>query len=374
MAGTSSYADKVQHGHISESEKAYLLRALSDDFSRLGGKAGEGKTVLRSATKLSLGKAVFGLHKAMACGIYLYFMGKPPTEEEFKRWFSELYGNKVALQKYHFAGKGFFQAIVESEVQRELVLSTVAAFKGSLVFTFPWTPAMQPEDMLLHHCPVWVEFPNLPYYLWDQVREVASALGKVLFAPKEGQQESKQAKKACVLWDRRQPTPDVLQFDMEGHLLHVAVQFQTFPDSCYKCKQTGHFARDCPGPQNPSPKSESAQAKAQSSVDSKVPQNVESDTAGQSKQLVVYEKEKMQNSESAEGKHTPKEEGWKTAQNKKTLAKQGCPAPSKPLQDIHNKPKSKGNPKKEARKKDKPFSSILEDKENLFSKVGSDNV
>ncbi|MCO5601918.1 hypothetical protein L7F22_056044 [Adiantum nelumboides] len=123
----------------------------------------------------------------MACGLYLYFMGKPPSEDEFRRWFTELYGDKVTLQKFHFAGRGFYQALVESNLQREYVLAIVAAFKGNLVFTVPWSPALQPEDMLLHHCPVWIELPNLPYYLWDQVKEVAGTLGKVLYTPNECQ-------------------------------------------------------------------------------------------------------------------------------------------------------------------------------------------
>ncbi|MCO5611803.1 hypothetical protein L7F22_066062 [Adiantum nelumboides] len=130
------------------------MRTMSEDFSRLAGKAMEGIFFFQSATKLSIGKAIAGLHKAMACGLYLYFMGKPPSEDEFRRWFTELYGDKVTLQKFHFAGRGFYQALVESNLQRAYVLATVAAFKGSLVFTVPWSPALQPEDMLLHHCPV----------------------------------------------------------------------------------------------------------------------------------------------------------------------------------------------------------------------------
>ncbi|MCO5597661.1 hypothetical protein L7F22_051742 [Adiantum nelumboides] len=39
--------------------------------------------------------------------------------------------------------------------------------------------------------------------------------------------------------------------DVEGFRLCVEVKFQTFPDACYKCKMSGHFARDCPGVQPP---------------------------------------------------------------------------------------------------------------------------
>ncbi|MCO5614349.1 hypothetical protein L7F22_068628 [Adiantum nelumboides] len=253
MGEKSTYADKVQHGPISEDEKVFLLRTMSEDFSRLAGRASEGKTIFQAKTSLSMGKALSGLHKAMACGIYMYFMGKPPSEDEFRRWFTELYGERVTLQKFHFARRGFYQALVEPPMQREYVLATVAAFKGSLVFTVPWSPALQPEEMLLHQCPVWVEMPNLPFYLWDQVREVAGTLGKVLYVPTDNQQESKATKKACILWDRRQQTPYFIQMDVEGFRLCVEVKFQTFLDACYKCKMSGHFVRDCPGVQPPVP-------------------------------------------------------------------------------------------------------------------------
>lgn len=364
MGSTSTYSEKVQHGHISEQEKAYLLCAMSEDFSRLEGKSKEGKRVLQVPTKLSCGRALAGLHRAMACGLYLYFMGKPPSEDEFRRWFTELYGDRVVLQKFHFAGKGFYQALVESEQQRECVLATVAAFKGNVVFTVPWSPALQPEEMLLHQCPVWIELPSLPYYLWDQVKDIASALGKVLYIPSENQQESKATKRACILWDRRQPTPDVLEFDVEGYKLCVEIKFQTFPDCCYKCKLQGHFARDCPGPQtcDPNPK------KAETSEEKKTPEPA---APSNSKEIVLRDTGKAPEATHKDNDLHPKsskEEGWKTVQGKKIQNKQGSAAQGKPLQD-HNKQKPRSNIKKDARNKPKPLATMLEDKENWFPTV-----
>lgn len=374
MGENSTYAEKVQNGPISDEDKAFLLRTLSEDFSRLAGSASEGKKKFQARGSLSMGKALSSLHRAMACGIYLYFMGKPPSEEEFRRWFTELYGDRVTLQKYHFAGRGFFQALVESPLQREYVLATVAAFKGNLVFTVPWSPALQPEEMLLHQCPVWVELPNLPFYLWDQVREVASTLGKVIYVPPENQ-ESKAIKKACILWDRRQQTPDFIQMDVEGFKLCVEVKFQAFPDACYKCKMAGHFARDCPGIQQQEPPIVDDKATPQGSKEP-----VNADKPGTSKEVASKEKtqsfatkEKTQNLETTkEVKQDPKmprEEGWKTVQGKKGASKAVNSAPAKPLQEVTNKSKPKVTLKKMARSSPKPLATMLEDKENLFAVV-----
>lgn len=68
-----------------------------EGLTRLGSKAGEGKEVFQASTKLSMGKAMASLHRAISCGLYFYFMDKPPAEEEFGRWFTKLYGEKVTL-------------------------------------------------------------------------------------------------------------------------------------------------------------------------------------------------------------------------------------------------------------------------------------
>ena len=70
MGEGPTYAEKVQNGCISKEEKAFLLRAMSEDFSRLEDRASEGKRVFQAAKKLSMGKAMAGLHRAMLCGLY----------------------------------------------------------------------------------------------------------------------------------------------------------------------------------------------------------------------------------------------------------------------------------------------------------------
>ena len=91
----TTYAERVQNGGITEELKALLFQEMAQDLGKLSSRVSEGKRVMHATTELSTSKALSGLHKAMACGLCLYFMGKPPSEEEFRRWFTEIYGSFI---------------------------------------------------------------------------------------------------------------------------------------------------------------------------------------------------------------------------------------------------------------------------------------
>ena len=141
----------------------------------------------------------------------------------------------------------------------------------------------------------------------------------------------------------------------------MEVRFQAFPDSCYRCRKTGHFAKDCPGPDPP-------QADSHQEPQPTNPENSQAPT----KELVLVEKGKKPmhkevpkpNPEPSTSQH--KEEGWKEVQKKGSFNPAKTPK-AKPLQTSTNKIHEKKSIKKDARGKGKPLATMLEDKENMFS-------
>lgn len=70
-------------------------------------------------------------------------------------------------------------------MDRGNLLTTVAAFEGNVVYALPWSPAFSPNEVLMYQC------PGLPYIFWNQVREIAGALGRVLHVPRSGVKEGR---------------------------------------------------------------------------------------------------------------------------------------------------------------------------------------
>lgn len=69
------------------------------------------------------------------------------------------------------------------------------------------------NGVLQHQCLACIEFSKLPYIYEEQVREIVSIMGKVLRTSMPTTQESKFAKKTCILCDRRQDIPNFIKMD-----------------------------------------------------------------------------------------------------------------------------------------------------------------
>lgn len=70
----------------------------------------------------------------------------------------------------------------------------------------PWDPMFEPSTSLTSACHVWVEFVDLPEWLWDYLNDFAAILGKVLFLP-TNPSLGKDLKKVCIAWNTSTQVP-----------------------------------------------------------------------------------------------------------------------------------------------------------------------
>lgn len=79
---------------------------------------------------------------------------------------------------------------------------------NQVVHVFQWQPVRRIKEELLHNCPVWVKLLDLPSFLWPNIKDLGSSLGKVLYAPSL---DSPNRKKLCLLWNIAQKLTSIMQ-------------------------------------------------------------------------------------------------------------------------------------------------------------------
>lgn len=153
-----------------------------------------------------------------SCGLYILFLGRIPTKGEFAQWFPGAYQCKCSLQDWYFAGKGFFQVAVAYPIGRDYI-----GYRGNLVYTIPWSATFLVDNILLHECPVWIWFLMSPLHSPKRMPRGHAYYG---------------------MW--RPKTRDVLELTTaDGLEVFTEVRFGPFPNGCYCCSGSGHFAKDC---------------------------------------------------------------------------------------------------------------------------------
>lgn len=176
-------------------------------------------------------------------GLVLYFTGKLPVISEIAMAIDAGF-EYYAVDKIFYAGNGLFEVLFHVEGDRDKFLSTPSVLlHDQVVHVLPWQPVRLIKEELLTRCPVWVELIDLPSFLWGNIKEIASSLGKVLFSPSI---ISPNRNRVCILWTAGEKFPETLEINLGVGRIVIYLKWGNLSGSCYHCGNLGHFTKNCP--------------------------------------------------------------------------------------------------------------------------------
>lgn len=176
-------------------------------------------------------------------GLVLYFTGKLPIIAEIAMAIDAGFAY-YAVDKIFYAGNGLFEVLFYVTEDRNKFLSTpTVLLHDQVVHVLPWQPVRLIKEELLTRCPVWVELIDLPSFLWGNIKEIASSLGKVLFSPSI---ISPNRNRVCVLWTAEEKFPETLEINLGVGRIVIYLKWGSLSGACYHCGNLGHFTKNCP--------------------------------------------------------------------------------------------------------------------------------
>lgn len=120
-------------------------------------------------------------------------------------------------------------------------------FKGGLVLVQPWEPEFSVDHDAYGRHPAWVELCNMPIHMWQFAMNVFEAIGKVISFDESQRYTFRPHAQACVLVDTKKELPKKLDIKVGGRVaFELKVLILGLPNACFRCKQSGHFIRNCP--------------------------------------------------------------------------------------------------------------------------------
>lgn len=109
-----------------------------------------------------------------------------------------------------------------------------------------WDPLFVVSKSLVEVCPVWVEFLDLPLWLWSSLSMLAGTLGTLMFVL-SNLDLGRDSNKVCISWNSFVPPLDFMDVDLGGlGFLRVGLNFDMFFGAYFHCNMFGHFAKACP--------------------------------------------------------------------------------------------------------------------------------
>ena len=181
--------------------------------------------------------------------ILVHFLGRPPNEVELRRWLQEIWsGRGWFIDRLRYLGKGYYAVIFDENVRiKEVLKEGPWYFRGGLVLVQPWEPGFSVDHGSYGRHPAWVELCNLPIHLWQFARSFFETIGTVISFDENQKFTFRPHARACVLVDTNKELPKTLEVKVGGKVEYVIkILILGLPNACFRCKQSGHFIRNCP--------------------------------------------------------------------------------------------------------------------------------
>ncbi|PKU80352.1 hypothetical protein MA16_Dca005883 [Dendrobium catenatum] len=120
---------------------------------------------------------------------------------------------------------------------------------GSIVGMDRWSPAFVPYSFKGISAPIWIRFPCLPLYCWDEdsLSRIASHFGRPMYLYGNTFRWGKREfARICLKIDLEKKLPNGVWIDGTTGRFFQRVEYEKIHSLCYQCGCVGHDVKECP--------------------------------------------------------------------------------------------------------------------------------
>lgn len=215
----------------------------SDEGSKLEWvkPTGQGNSVRFTQEECDMGAAGW---KSMLVG---YIPGMQPKFREMTNYVNNRWKG-IQIPRVHMRKFGVFLFDFHNQDKMEEILNSRWFFQGMPLILRPWSPEMDLEDLKIDIVPVWVQFHNLNFSMWNApgLAKLSSFLGAPIKSDTLTAIKGK-LDYARMLVDMKlaESVPTYIPVEGPNGLFKVRVEYEWLPVICGQCRKIGHAKEDC---------------------------------------------------------------------------------------------------------------------------------
>ncbi|KAL3699441.1 hypothetical protein R1sor_017463 [Riccia sorocarpa] len=181
--------------------------------------------------------------------VVLHLPNHFPMRDELETWIEVDLGRKfqIRMLQLKLVGKQNWLLVLENREHRDRLLNNAPLIWGRVtVEVSPWTTEFNPMREFAKRVATWVEIPLADALLEPLGDKFLQALGKPTFKTMNRGVCRYPNIWGCVMVKPDADLPEKLALQLpDGSVIIQEVKYQGAPNTCFRCKQTGHEARNC---------------------------------------------------------------------------------------------------------------------------------